>query len=1308
MGKAKSKGNKNQSTPGSSPAPAPKPIAPAVPTAPVAPLFRRVDWIAFGITTLLILIGYYLTLAPELTLEDSGELATASFYAGIPHPPGYPVWTMYTWLWTVLVPFGSIAWRVALGEATAGAFACGLLALITSRGSSMMMESIAALKEIDRRWEGAICGVAGFVAGMLLGFNGFMWSQSVIVEVYSFSVLSFMGTLACLLHWIYAPQKRRYLYWAFFLFGICATNHQTLVLAAVGLEVAIAAAQPRIGRDLFLGNSLVYVIGLIAVQNDVITGLNNNPTLFLIYNSIGIGSIIACAWLWIKNPKTVAGTLRDGCLIIGMLLVSLKFFVQSNFAGLLGAAALVYYIKLAWDNRKKEPEMMIVMICGLLWLVGASFYFYMPIAGMTNPPMEWGYPRTVEGFFHALFRGQYEKIVPANILADPLKFLQQLLVMFEGIVDQFNWLYATLALVPWLFYRQLQKRERAWLIGLGAIYLCLSVLLMMLLNPGLDRQSRELTKVFFAASHVVIAMLIGYGLTLIAASLAVRYQDAKSRGAIIIGAFAAVDFAFFALVISSQDLLSNAVNVDTTTLQGLGKMICWLGIAICFALGKRERFKADRSIFLSVAGVFGVASIGLTLATMLGNQFKLDGFLGFAHTIAVSFRPAQYALPIHAGLILFAMALVFMLSVTLRKQAPLGLALVLFAAMPINSIMCNWFDNEQRNHYFGYYFGHDMFTPPFVSPDGTLSYNHKLREEEMKGPDGKLIYPEMARNAILFGGTDPGRFCPTYMIFCESFVPPRCKPLDPDFDRRDVYIITQNALADGTYLDYIRAQYFRSAQKDPPFFSELLRGLFHDKAYQTNFLARIAYTVLDKPFTELGAKIEARRREEGVYPPKEIYTPSPEDSQNCFQKYLADAQRRKMHDLQFPNAPREIKPGEIVNLVSNNNGQQSVQVAGQTAVMAINGLLCKVIFDHNPTNEFYLEESFPLDWMYPYLTPFGVIMKINRHPVPEITANMVERDHYFWSQYSERLIGNWITYDTSVKQIADFAEKVYLRNDFSGFKGDRKFVRDDDAQKSFSKLRSSIAGIYVWRINDPNNHDPAVRQRMIKEADFALRQAFAFCPYSPEAVFRYVNFLVMMNRASDALIVAETCHKLDPDNAQVSDLIDNLKRIQQQSGSIAETQNKLQQMEEEVQAHPTDFQAALNLAAAYMQLQQKDRAMQILDRIANNPTAPPNLLITVAEGFAQMGNLPKVQMVLEKMVKAAPESPEAWYNLAAIEATMGKTQESLEALQHSMDFNASRLATNHSAQNLKTELAKDQRFAALRSLPEFKRITGTQ
>ena len=69
----------------------------------------------------------------------------------------------------------------------------------------------------------------------------------------------------------------------------------------------------------------------------------------------------------------------------------------------------------------------------------------------------------------------------------------------------------------------------------------------------------------------------------------------------------------------------------------------------------------------------------------------------------------------------------------------------------------------------------------------------------------------------------------------------------------------------------------------------------------------------------------------------------------------------------------------------------------------------------------------------------------------------------------------------------------------------------------------------------------AERDRMIREADFALKQAFAFCPYSPEAVYRYVTLLLNTGRVSDALLVAETCYKLDPYNGQVKDLVTHLR-----------------------------------------------------------------------------------------------------------------------------------------------------------------------
>ncbi|MGA3269161.1 MAG: DUF2723 domain-containing protein, partial [Verrucomicrobiota bacterium] len=570
------------------------------------------------------------------------------------------------------------------------------------------------------------------------------------------------------------------------------------------------------------------------------------------------------------------------------------------------------------------------------------------------------------------------------------------------------------------------------------------------------------------------------------------------------------------------------------------------------------------------------------------------------------------------------------------------------------------------------------------------------------------------------------RFCPTYIIFCESFIPHSCQPKeDQHFDRRDVYIITQNALADGTYLDYLRSQYFRSAEHDPPFFSELIKYVlgipFGDDNSVVNGLANAAYYVLDVPFTKLGAHIEARRRAEGVYPPKEIYIPSPDDSSACFEAYREDFDRRA--------ALGQLLPGEGVKTEENK-----MAISGQVSVMKINGLLCKVIFDHNPTNEFFVEESFPLDWMYPYETPFGIIMKLNRNPLPALPEDVFQKDHEFWCKYCQRTIGNWITYDTTVQQIADFAGKVYLHNDFNGFTGDRRFIRDEDGQKAFSKLRSSQAGVYAWRCSpacppEYRQKTPADEQALIRETDFAYKQAFAFCPYSPEAVFRYVTFLTEQasnaeNRGrfdqatryfDDALTVAQTCVKFDPYNGQAQELIVSLNKFKQESSDHMQFSAQLQQMEDEARRDPTNFQNVLTLAQVYDQMQQTNAAvalfqsaLPLFDRVLAASNATYVNVAAMAQIAYQMHDLARLESALEKLGALAPDQPEPRYDLAALQAEVGKSSNAMENLQAALALNAKRLATNPSAHNLLNEARTDARFNSLRHLPAFQSLVPPQ
>ena len=1312
--KSNNKGKLPAAKPAAKPAAAPAPAPVKLP-----PLFRGIDWLVLIVCFAAVWAVYLLTLAPDLTLEDSGELCTASFYAGIPHPPGYPFWSIYSWFWTAILPFGSVTWRVEVGESFAAAMACGLVGIMVSRGSSMLIEGIQELKEKNRKWEGAICVVCGITAGLLLGFDNFMWKESVAINRISlFDVPWLMLVAVCLMRWIYAPHQRRYLYIAMFFFGLCITIHQTMLVAAMGIEIAVAMTVPRLGRDFFFWNGVLYVLGVFGMNSGKLPALAGlDPVFIAIFHVVGIGSIAACVWLTAKTKAL--GT-----------------------------------------------ETKVVILALFFWFLGAAFYFYEPLSGMTDPPMQWGYPRTVEGFFHALTRGQYEQAHPTDILHEKVRFLMQLGMTISGLANSFSWGNLFLALMPFLFILKMQKRERAWIIGLAAIYFCVGILLTVVMNTTPDRQSAEENKVFFTASHALVAIMIGYGLALLSAYMATHYRSFRSAG-LMLGAITLLP----ALVVLYD-------GVGTTFYGGVGSMtylntlFLFLSLVAAFVLAalaanwfiKRSKASPDDDFLVWLFG--GGALLFLALSVFLA--FSGEDRLGLQQVYGALpriFDTHQYSLPVWGALLNLGIVVAFIGGLLIyRSRAPVLITLCLFAVMPVYSGLTHWAKGEERNHWFGYWFGHDMFTPPFVGPDGQFSYDPKLREQAMKDPKtGSLVYPEMTRNTILFGGTDPGRFCPTYMIFCESFVPPKDKPKDPNFDRRDVYLITQNALADGTYLDYLRAQYFRSAQVDPPFFREFLalywwaffipalglcalwifmdfiqvnprrnrsaiiigsvwvvifgviffQVLFRHADGFVDGISKAAYSILDVPLTKFGKHVEDRRRAQGVYPPKEIYIPSPEDSEKSFRDYTDDVQQRRLEN--------RLEPGEDVQ----EDGNGRVQVSGQVAVMMINGLLCRVIFDKNPTNDFYVEESFPLEWMYPYETPFGIIMKINRDPLVALPDDVFKRDHAFWSKYSERLIGNGITYDTSVQQIADWVEKVYLKNDYSGFTGDRKFIRDDDAQKAFSKLRSSQAGMYAWRLrllfpNPPpapqylpyRPKNDAEVQQLYKECDFAFKQSFAYCPYSPEAVIRYANFLFQFQRFDDALIIAQTCQKLDPYNGQITGLIDQIqdikKRIADQTANNAQATAQLKQMETEAREHPANVQNLLMLGNAYLQMQRTNDAVALLDRALASPAISYNEVAALAQLYSKLGSgyLNKLDDALQKLVTLAPESiqPEAYYDLAALKAVLGKTSDALTNLRTAMDLNAKRLQRDPKAGDLAATNRSDPRFDALRSLPEFQKI----
>ena len=169
--------------------------------------FTKLDWAAFWSATLAAFVVYFFTLGPSVGLEDSGELATAADHLGVPHPPGYPFWSMCGWVfcrlfsWVTYMGHPTPAWAMSLFSAVTGAFAAGCTAMLVCRSSMDMMagngESASATVPADKQGTGDVSNArfafsGGVAAALVFAFSPVMWSQSTIVEIYSLNALFLM------------------------------------------------------------------------------------------------------------------------------------------------------------------------------------------------------------------------------------------------------------------------------------------------------------------------------------------------------------------------------------------------------------------------------------------------------------------------------------------------------------------------------------------------------------------------------------------------------------------------------------------------------------------------------------------------------------------------------------------------------------------------------------------------------------------------------------------------------------------------------------------------------------------------------------------------------------------------------------------------------------------------------------------------------------------------------------------------------------------------------------------------------------
>jgi uncharacterized membrane protein YhaH (DUF805 family)/tetratricopeptide (TPR) repeat protein len=806
----------------------------------------------------------------------------------------------------------------------------------------------------------------------------------------------------------------------------------------------------------------------------------------------------------------------------------------------------------------------------LLMLMGLSFYLYMPIASDQNPPINWGYPRTWEGFMHAITRGQYERVTLTDVFSRV--FVEQVGAFLNDLQAQFFEPVAFLGVIPFAFipffgkngslcYRRRINRL-TYFVWFNVWALFLSVVALALYPAG------------GVSSLIVFILTCILSLVLMSFPVINRLHDLGLSG-----------FFSWVMLIPGVNLVFQMYLFLKKGTKGLNP----------YGDDPLDGYDGEGDnnriwIFTTVAAFIGVGILFIIL-----QNPKIDMQTLFIARVQYIQSHAVYAIWIGYGLLLM-MAWLQALVRNNFLTKWVGTALVFL--LPFSLIYKNYFNekqlkyvggSEQNGHDFGWQFGNWQLRGVEGIKDDLWYYcgkdQAKFDAEWAKYPN-PAYPPPMGTNALFFGGTDPGRFVPTYMIYC-----PQVRP--------DVYLITQNALADGTFM-------------------AVTRDLYGDQ----------------------------------------LWIPSPEDSNRAFQEFVQGVQAGR------------IDAGADVKMEGGR-----VQVTGVGGVMQINGILCRQIFDHNQyvtelktdestrqsgaavvpfdpvgpdgkmrRREFFVEESYVIHWMYPYLTPHGIIMKLNNEPT-EITPEIVKNDRDFWDWYVNRLVS------------------------------DSKFIRDIVARKTFSKLRSAIAGLYVSRGN-------------MAEAEYAFKQAVQLYPISPEAVFRLAELYMRQKRFDDAGSVVSRFMEQDEHNDGGKALTNQIEQLRKMDARKCDLEVRLRS------GTALDINEALELLQIYNAFQDYALFDQLVGTLLNSEM-PQNAILQMAQVLAQIKRYPSAELVLKKYLGLQPNDFRIQIELAALQMGMGHPEFSLGTIKQ---------AVERGGEPVRALLRKDQRFQPLWNDARFQEL----
>ncbi|NOG63614.1 MAG: DUF2723 domain-containing protein [Chloroflexi bacterium] len=180
--------------------------------------FFQNRWLMVIVVFIGLLAIYIRTLLPGTVGGDAGEMQYAGPILALTHPTGHPLYVLMGYVWSKIIPIGTVAWRMNLLAAVSGAFSCAIVTAFVYRLHESRLVAV--------------------IAGLTLGLGATFWQQAVIADKYAFNTI-FVAIVVGLALWWAAEREKpngdKLLYVLSLAYGISFLHHRTMLLFAFGL-----------------------------------------------------------------------------------------------------------------------------------------------------------------------------------------------------------------------------------------------------------------------------------------------------------------------------------------------------------------------------------------------------------------------------------------------------------------------------------------------------------------------------------------------------------------------------------------------------------------------------------------------------------------------------------------------------------------------------------------------------------------------------------------------------------------------------------------------------------------------------------------------------------------------------------------------------------------------------------------------------------------------------------------------------------------------------------------------------------------